>query len=261
MLSIRNALLEAGLVINITTSPEALAGARKAAEIFGGLGAPRPVHPWCREKERFFSLLSRNPDPAPEVYASPSLQIGFAAISLPAVPYGSPEQAAELALSHELSTGALWESIRMMGGAYGAFAHPDNLEGVFSLATYRDPDPLRSLGAFPPILKKRGAETIDEDSLEKIIIGAFARETRPRTPADKGFSEFLRCLYGIRQSHRLSRLKALVSLQAEETGAAARRLAEAAEQTAMPGAVVITGLKQAKKAAKKLGTTVKILPV
>ncbi|MDR1143128.1 MAG: insulinase family protein [Spirochaetaceae bacterium] len=260
MLSIRNALLKAGLAVNITASPEALAGARRGAEIFGGLGAPRPPHPLGREKERFFSLLSQNPDPVPEVYASPSLQIGFAAMSLPAVPYGSPEQAAELALSHELSTGALWESIRMMGGAYGAFAHPDNLEGVFSLATYRDPDPLRSLGAFPPILKKRGSETIDEDSLEKIIIGAFARETRPRTPADKGFSEFLRRLYGIRQSHRLSRLTALVGLKAEETGAAARRLAGAAEQTAATK-VVITGPGQAEKAAKKLGTAVKTLPV
>jgi Zn-dependent M16 (insulinase) family peptidase len=260
MLSIRDALLGAGLCINITASREALAGARKAAEIFGRLGAPGPARP--REKERFFSLLSRE-DPAPEVYASPSLQIGFAAMSLPAVPYGSPAQAAELALSHELSTGALWESIRMMGGAYGAFAHPDNLEGVFSLATYRDPDPLRSLKAFPPILKKRGSETIDEDSLEKIIIGTFAGETRPRTPAGQGFSEFLRRLYGIRRSHRLSHLKALVGLKAEETGAAARRLARAAEQARdTPGtAVVITGPKQAEKAAKKLGTTVKILPV
>ncbi|MDR2662191.1 MAG: insulinase family protein [Treponema sp.] len=260
MLSIRNALLKAGLAVNITASPEALAGARRGAEIFGALGAPRPPHPRCREKEEFFSLLAQNQDPAPEVYASPSLQIGFAAMSLPAVPYGSPEEAAELALSHELSTGALWESIRMMGGAYGAFAHPDNLEGVFSLATYRDPDPLRSLGAFPGILKKRAAGTIDDDTLEKIIIGAFARETRPRTPADKGFSEFLRRLYGIRESHRLSRLKALVGLKAEETGAAARRLAKAAERTAA-AEVVITGPRQAEKAAKKLGTGVKTLPV
>ena len=55
--------------------------------------------------------------------------------------------------------GALWENIRMKGGAYGAFATPDSLEGTFSFSTYRDPSPLRSLEAFSSIIKEMAAQT------------------------------------------------------------------------------------------------------
>jgi Zn-dependent M16 (insulinase) family peptidase len=188
-------------------------------------------------------------------------------MSLPASPYGSREQAAELVFSHELSTGALWESIRMKGGAYGAFARPDSLEGVFSLATYRDPDPFRSLKTFPEILLQRSKLDIGEDSLEKSIIGTFARETSPRAPSDSGFTDFLRCLYGISPGHRFTRLKEIVALTAEDTAAAARRLAGAASTASaatgsFPGRqVIIAGTRAAEKAATALGVEVKQLPV
>jgi Zn-dependent M16 (insulinase) family peptidase len=185
-------------------------------------------------------------------------------MSLPASPYGSREQAAELVFSHELSTGALWESIRMKGGAYGAFARPDSLEGVFSLATYRDPDPLRSLKIFPEILLQRSKLNVGEDSLEKSIIGTFARETVPRAPSASGFTDFLRCLYGISPGHRFIRLKEIVALSAEDMAAAARRLAGAAATVAgdFPGRqVIIAGTGAAEKAAVALGVTVKQLPI
>jgi Zn-dependent M16 (insulinase) family peptidase len=268
MIHIRDTLLKGGLLLNISASKEFLPKALKAAELFSSMGAPLNANPECLKKESFLSLLAYNGSlsssgvsPSAEVYGSPSLQIGFAAMSLPAAPYGSVEQAAELVFSHELSTGALWESIRMMGGAYGAFAHPDSLEGVFSFSTYRDPDPLRSLKSLPEILKKRSCETVDKDRLEKVIIGAYAKETRPRTPAEKGFSEFLRRLYGINDGHRLSRLKAMTVLKEEDTGAVARRLAEAAVASTGASPVLITGLAQAEKAAGKLGVELKVLPV
>ena len=266
MIRIRDALAKGGLFINITASEEAAEGALKAADRFN-FGGPRAANPACRKKESFFSLLRKEyPEHhtgGAEIFSSASLQIGFAAMSLPSAPYGSPEQAAELVFSHELSTGALWESIRMMGGAYGAHAHPNNLEGVFTFSTYRDPDPLRSLGAFPAILEKRGAAGIDEDNLEKVIIGSYARETRPSSPSDKGFSEFIRSLYGITHDHRLSRLKRIIALTAEDTNAVARRLtARFAEDGTTGGCpVIIAGKQAAEKAAKELGIEVKELPV
>ncbi|MDR2552304.1 MAG: hypothetical protein LBD31_03945 [Treponema sp.] len=277
MIRLREGLLRGGLVINVTAGENVLEGAVRAVEGFAPLGAPGPANPACVGAERFVSLLGRDGSSGDraEVYASPSLQVGFAAMSLPAAPYGSPEQAAELVLAHELSTGALWESIRMMGGAYGAFAHPDNLEGVFSFSTYRDPDPLRSLAAFPEILVKRGSASVDGDTLEKTIIGAFARETRPQTPAGRGFSEFLRRLYGIRDSSRLAKLKYITALQDKDTRAAAGRLAAAAQAPGTGGIrgadaparpegafpVIIAGKAAAAGAAKKLGVEVRELPV
>ncbi|MDR1930264.1 MAG: insulinase family protein, partial [Treponema sp.] len=161
MVSLRDTLASrAGLYINLSGSEEALKGALKAVESFRPFGPPRPANPPCRGAEAFFALTDApgaagkpGNAAAGEVYSSPSLQVGYAALSLPSSRYGTREQAAELVLAHELSTGALWESIRMSGGAYGAFASSDSLEGIFSLATYRDPEPGRSLSVFPQILK------------------------------------------------------------------------------------------------------------
>lgn len=259
--SIRDALASrAGLFVNLTASEEALARAKAAAgAAFGRFGPPAAPSERCRTAGVFVEMLDAG-GAGPEIWASPSLQVGFAALSLQAATYGSREQAAELVFSHELSTGALWESIRMKGGAYGAFAKPDSLEGIFSLATYRDPDPVRSLSAFHEILRDRGELVPDDDSLEKAVIGTFARETAPSSPADKGFADFLRHLYGVTEEHRLRRLENIVSLEAEETSAAARRLASGTDR--FPGRpVIIAGTGAAEKAATALGTAVKILPV
>ena len=264
MVKIRNSLVSGGLIINITASGDAMKNALKAAECFSGFGNPRNANPLCRKKENFINLLQagRLPQadrsPKAEVFASASMQIGFAAMSLNSAPYGSPEQAAELVFSHELSTGALWESIRMMGGAYGAFAQPNNLEGVFAFSTYRDPDPVRSLELFSEILARRGREGIEKETLEKVIIGAYSKETRPLSPMEKGFSEFIRRLYGINDHHRLTRLKNIIALTAEDTNAAAQRLADAA---AGGSRVIIAGKAIAAKAAKKMKTVVRDLPV
>jgi Zn-dependent M16 (insulinase) family peptidase len=184
-------------------------------------------------------------------------------MSLPSAAYNHREQPAELVLAHQLSTGALWEEIRMKGGAYGAFAHTDSLEGIFSLATYRDPNPARSLESFGSALKdmaqpKKGSPWFrDEDSLEKAVIGTYAKETRPRTGAEKGAADFIRYLYGVEYETRRQKLEWLVQVSADEIAAALNRLASA--NSAPP--VIVAGTAIAEKAAKALGVEPRVLPV
>jgi Zn-dependent M16 (insulinase) family peptidase len=253
--SIRDALAGAGCIVNLTGSAAALKSALTALGR-GSFSPPRP-RPLSVEVSSFAALLdglSGGPAGRAEVYASPSLQVGFAAAALPAAPWDSPAQAAEIVLAHLLSTGALWEDIRMKGGAYGAFAQPDYLEGYFSLSTYRDPQPLRSLDSFGQIL---GAAEFPEGEVEKAIIGCYGRETRPRTPAGKGAADFSRFLYGIEDLHRRRRLERLVGVEAGAVAAALRRLG--AQTAAVP--VIVAGQAIAEKAAAKLGTEPKMLPV
>jgi Zn-dependent M16 (insulinase) family peptidase len=251
-----------GLLVNLTGSAGALeASLGFLGQGFRGFGPPRPR----RSAESFSGLL---PGPAAsssgrgEVYLSPSLQVGFAALSFSAAPYGSPEHTAELVLAHGLSTGALWEDIRMKGGAYGAFAHPDGLEGVFSFSTYRDPNPLRSLERFSSILKAGTGHDgpgspWDEENLVKGIIGCYAKETRPRTGSEQGFMDFLRFLYGIDDGARRKRLEALIGLEAGQVAGAERRLG--LQEGACP--VILAGRGAAEKAAKALGAELRELPV
>jgi Zn-dependent M16 (insulinase) family peptidase len=195
------------------------------------------------------------------VFASPSLQIGFAAMTLRAAPYNSRAQAVELVLAHQLSTGALWEDIRMKGGAYGAFANTDSIEGIFAMSTFRDPKPLRSIAAFKSVLadmlESTDAWYRDGETLEKAIVGAYAREIRPRTPAERGGSDFIRFLYGVDDDMRLRKLSWLIEVKEEEIAKVLRGLAN--QEGKSPVIIADPGI--AEKAAKELGVGVTPLPV
>jgi Zn-dependent M16 (insulinase) family peptidase len=252
---LRESIAAGGLIANLTGSAPALkSGGAQIAQRFSRLGAPCPrtttPTPQCG--------VAAPPLPTPhisEVFASPSLQIGFAAMTLHAAPFDTPAQTAKTVLAHHLSTGALWEDIRMKGGAYGASASGDSLERSFSLSTYRDPAPLRSLDSFSAVLK--GDCSIEEDALVKTIIGCYSRETRPRSPAEKGITDFFRYLSRIEDGYRRRRLERLIAASAGDIAAAQQVLAS---QTAARR-VIITGMKGAEQAAKALGTEVQTLPV
>jgi Zn-dependent M16 (insulinase) family peptidase len=293
--ALRDTLAGAGCIASLTGSAAAL---KPALAAIGGLGfgPPRPRNPRSTEAASFASVLETCPGEAPqapasgkspglaprssgvaadkaaaadkaggaEVYASPSLQVGFAAAALPGAPYDSPAQAAEIVLAHLLSTGALWEDIRMKGGAYGAFAQPDNLEGYFSFSTYLDPNPLRSLDSFERILRREElgrsegkSAGFGEDEVEKAVIGCYGKETRPRTPAEKGSADFSRFLYGIEDLHRKRRLERLIAVEGPQVSAALKRLAS--QSAGVP--VILAGQAVAEKAAAKLGTDPRMLPV
>ena len=259
---LRDRIAEGGLIANLTGSAAALKpGAALLAGKFARFGAPSPRNPAAEAAPE----TEAGSAPAAEVFASPSLQIGFAAMTLRAAPFDSPGQIAEMVLAHQLSTGALWEDIRMKGGAYGAFANPDSLEGCFSLATYRDPNPLRSLDAFQTILKNGAREQAvssaknggREDELVKAIIGCYARETRPHTAAEKGLTDFFRFLTGIGDGYRKRKLQGLIALSGDDIAAAFKTLAS--QNAVCP--VIIAGTKSAEQAAGALGTDLNILPV
>jgi Zn-dependent M16 (insulinase) family peptidase len=247
LLYLQKAIINAGLIANLTGSA-LKTGSNELAQRFRNYGPPHP-------RKSAANQASKN---VPEVFASPTLQIGFAAMTLKAAPFDSPGQVAQTILAHQMSTGALWEDIRMKGGAYGAFANSDSLEGCFSLASYRDPNPLRSLDAFSAILKKGATLSVNmsESDLVKIIIGCYAKETRPRTSAEKGLTDFFRFLYGIEDDYRKRKLERLVSAEKNELRTAFESLAS---QTAV-SPVVISGPKYAEQAAASLGVEVKMLP-
>ncbi len=239
----------AGLIANLTGQSLQTAGA-EVSQRFGRFGAPAPRSSAPRADVSGKKAFA-------EVFASPSLQVGFAARSMNSAAFDTTEQIAEMVLTHQLSTGALWEDIRMKGGAYGAFATSDSLENCVSFATYRDPNPLRSLDIFSAILKNAVHGNCDEDSLVKNIIGCYAKETRPRTSAENGLVDFYRFLYGIEDSYRKRKIERLVSTSTSDIQAAFSALGS----RAATGSVVIAGTKAAEQAAKALGTEVQLLPV
>ncbi|MCL2271983.1 MAG: insulinase family protein [Treponema sp.] len=245
--SLRRNITGSGLIVNVTGGALKLAGA-EIAQRFKRFGPP-------------VKRLTVSPRPQQteiiEVFASRSLQVGFAALSLNAAKFDTKEQLAETVLAHQLSTGALWENIRMKGGAYGAFSNSDSLENCMSFATYRDPNPMQSLNIILEILKKKSYGKCTEDYLVKSIIGCYARETRPRTGAENGLVDFYRFLYGIEDSYRKRKIERLVSVSVSDIASVYESLGA---RTAT-GRVVIAGEKTAEQAAKTLRTEVQYLKI
>ncbi|MDR2660274.1 MAG: insulinase family protein [Spirochaetaceae bacterium] len=262
---------EAGLFVNITgENPAVLPLIEKN---FSSFEPPRKRNGLCYEKDFFdsfdsfgsFNFLNKVAPsckiknvPAPEIFSSALLRIGFASLSLESSGIGTKEAAAETVLSHYLSTGALWTALRMEGGAYGANALVNSLEKTFTFSTYRDPRPCESLDAFECILKTAQKTKITDDMLEKIIIGSYAKEKQPAANPVKGFKDFIRFLYNIDDEIREASLKNIISVKDDDIISAAERLYKAINKNSPR--VILAGNTEAKKAARKFKTEFHELP-
>ncbi len=265
---IRGSLRQSGMIVNLTGDAASLPAARNAlAEHLGAFSAPvAPLMPTFSQAESLYKLAAACTKhkiisagtPAIELISS-ALQVGFAAAVLPGAVYGTPDQPVETVLGHALASGALWEKIRTGGGAYGAFAYPDNLEDIFVMASYRDPDPFASLILFQEALREAAQELIDPISLERTIIGCYSREIQPRSPADKGFTSFIRLLYGISDACRERKIERILSVTPEDMRDCARRLLErwsAVRCAALGGKKQLKGIKNTEFSGIQIQYTV-----
>lgn len=154
-------------------------------------------------------------------------KVAYVAAAMPGAYLGSAEQAYEQLLAHVLKTGPLWEEIRMKGGAYGAHASSDGMGGIFSLASYRDPQTLRTLEVYRQTLQAMAATPLDRTSLDLAKIGSISRELKPLSPGEKGVVGFKRSLYGISDRIRQHRRDLTLSAEPGDLQKAAERLAQA----------------------------------
>lgn len=223
--SIRERLLAAGMIVNVTGTAEILEGVNRALETrLSPYSPPSQIAPLSRGAESFRSLIGTSLGEGTRTLLSANLQVGFASAILPAARYGTDEHPAETVLGHWLSSGMLWERIRTTGGAYGAYSYPDALEANFVFATYRDPSPCASLEVFRSALEDASREGIASDALDRVVTGCYSREIQPRSPIDRSFTSFIRLLYGITDEVRLGKIAGIVNVEPSAIKSAAERL-------------------------------------
>lgn len=153
-----------------------------------------------------------------------NIQIGFAAASCKSSCYGTKEAVAESVFAHWLSNSLLWEQIRTVCGAYGAQATVDSVEQIFSIYTYRDPNPYKSLQVIQDCLQIASQKQFTQDEIKKAITGCFSNELKPRTPKVNGTIGFERMLYCIDQEDVNERIKSILLVSAEDVHNAACRI-------------------------------------
>ena len=113
----------------------------------------------------------------------------------------------------------------MKGGAYGVSAYPDSATALFTMTTYRDPAPLKSLRSIRDCIEKSIAAPLTDSELEALITGTYSTALQPRTPAQRSAAAFSRLLNGITHQARMQTIEGIISCTRERMNRLAERLA------------------------------------
>jgi presequence protease len=222
----RTLLVRPRLIANATAGSDSFGEISSAVdELAGSLAANvtegKPGRPMQRSTEE-----TRQPGKGRAESFLASASVGYVARAVPGFHYEDPMNGPGAVLGHLLSTGFLWEKVRMEGGAYGAFSYPRNTDGLFLFGSYRDPHITNTLRAFRDGLELMENGVLDDAEVEKAIIGTIGREDRPIDPGEKGFVSLQRKLHGITDGARQTRRERLLSVDTPSLRKAARALRE-----------------------------------
>jgi hypothetical protein len=153
-------------------------------------------------------------------------------------------------LARNLSTGFLWDKIRVEGGAYGGMAFAGSSSPVFSCASYRDPNLVATLNNFVSGLELVAAG-LAQDELDQSIIGTIGRIDSPRSPHAKGYGETMALMGGRTREYRRQLRESVLEATPEELARRAQRLLEEKRN-----AITVIGSADAFKKAEQQGTRV-----
>ena len=224
---LRGLLCSAGCVVHITAEEQDIAVAAPLLDQFicvCDLHAPLPASVISPDEVQKLLLLPGEKELSDCESILIQSQTGFAALATYAGEYGTKQAAAEYVLAHLLGTTQLWEQIRTVGGAYGVFAAADGLSQLFYFSTYRDPKPLRSLEIFASCLTSITSSVLNAEILERAVTGCYSKLVQPRSPAGRGFTGFIRSLYGITNELQEQRIRDLLTVSADDVYTAANRI-------------------------------------
>lgn len=101
-----------------------------------------------------------------------------------------------LVLEHIINCDYLWQKIRVVGGAYDAYAN-FRYDGIISFTSYRDPHCFKTITAFKDIANYARTLTLSESELNQYIIGAYNNMTLVQSPVNAAYTELCRTLCNI----------------------------------------------------------------
>jgi Zn-dependent M16 (insulinase) family peptidase len=131
-------------------------------------------------------------------------------------------------ISKCLSTGYLWEKVRVEGGAYGGKAFHGLPHPVFMCASYRDPNVSSTLTHFQKALEFV-ANGLNTDEVEQSIIGTIGAIDHPQTPHAMGYGETVSLVCGRNPAYRQQIREAVLASTPESLSACAGKILVAKE--------------------------------
>lgn len=167
-------------------------------------------------------------------------------------------------VSRYLSTGYLWDNVRVIGGAYGGFARFSPSSGRFSFMSYRDPNLLNTLNTYDAaadalaaaVKEEAGSATAEAEAegagltpeaLLQVVIGTVGEMDSPMSPDQKGFDAFSRYLSGETAEDRQQFRNEVLDTAPEDFAEFAEKLSTLKTS----GSVAVFGSESAIAAANK----------
>ncbi|MBN1523160.1 MAG: insulinase family protein [Spirochaetales bacterium] len=184
------------------------------------------------------------PNTSAEALIAPT-GIGFVVRTMEGAVFASKPYAAEQILNRLLSTGYLWEHVRMKGGAYGAYSSSFTTENLYSLSSYRDPQVNMTHNAFRAALQYLADGNADEDAIHRALVSVIADAETPLKPGNRGYTQFKRNLFGIDDTMRQGMRDALLSITAGDIRDHSKTLLDRFDSSAI---VVLAGEEAIRKA-------------
>jgi len=142
-----------------------------------------------------------------------------------------------MVVTNFLSTGHLWNTVRVQGGAYGGFCRFDPRSGVFNFLSYRDPNLMETLGNYDAASAYLKSVDLSRAQLTQAILGTIGDLDAYQLPDAKGFSELIRLLVGETEWHRQTMRADVLETSVQDM----RDFADVLHEVANKGSVVVVG--------------------
>ncbi|MBW2544268.1 MAG: insulinase family protein [Deltaproteobacteria bacterium] len=242
----RHALVNRETMLFNVTADET--GWKKVRTHLAGFAGKIPAGPTGSEPDFSGDLLTDMNIPEYEGLIIPS-QINYVGKGADLYRSGYTYHGSARVITRYLRTSWLWDSIRVRGGAYGAFCNFDKFSGVLTFLSYRDPNLLKTIEAFDKTAGFLRNCDLGNDELTKGIIGAIGDMDAYMFPDARGYASMIRYLTGNTEEDIQRTRDEIFSTTAEDF----KRFADVMDGVAKNGLVKVLGSENAIREATAAG--------
>ena len=182
---------------------------------------------------------------------STSTAVAFVASAFKTVRLNHKDAPALSVIAKLLRSLYLHREIREKGGAYGGFALYNGSEGVFSLASYRDPHIVNTLNVFVKAADFICLGQYTHEDIKEAILQVCSVIDKPDTPGAAARKAFYRNLISLADETREQYKTRLLALTRKDVVRVAQKYFD--RQSNAPAVAVIAGKEQLQNANAKLG--------
>ncbi len=183
---------------------------------------------------------------------STSSAVSFVALAFETVRMAHEDAAALSVISKILRSMYLHREIREKGGAYGGFALYSPEDGLFCLASYRDPHIVSTLKAFDNAAAFIRSGNLEDEDVNEAILQVCSEIDKPDPPGPAARKSFYRSIIALTDDMRKQYKSRLLNLTRKQVIQAAEKYFDG--DRGKKAVAVISGEEQLKAANQKMSS-------